>query len=794
MNFKNIIIMLVCLMSIKNLAQENNIVQDSILVRGNCVMCKNNIENAIKKEISAKGEWDIKTKVLKFSYDKNKTSKSKIMRRIADKGYDNQMFTAEDKDYQLLPDCCKYDRVTAWENIENSKGTHLPNEEEHQNDEHDEDENLMEDDIISLNEIKAEGNKAATILSKKETGLTFKIDQSELKKAACCNLSESFETNATVDVAYANAVTGTKQIKMLGLDQKYMLITKELLPEIRGLSVAYGMNFIPGRWIKGIQLTKGGSTVTNGYESISGQINTELFKGKKDKTSINLFANTGSRIEGNLVHVDAINDKWNHSTLLHGNSNLERLDLNNDGFIDTPVGRQLNMTYLINYYDLDNSGWGTHFGINFLDDHRTAGQMGFIENKHINNNQFYGVGINSSRFQVWNKTGHVFKDKPYQSIGLMTQLTNYEQDSYFGLTKYNGKQNTIYSNLIFESIFGNTFHKYKTGVSYLHDVFDENYLSQNFKRNETVPGAFFEYTYSGDRLTLVSGARVDFHNLAGTQFTPRLNIKYDLFPETIIRASAGKGFRTANVFAESQAYMASNRNIEIVDSGGDIYGLKPEIAWNYGLSVQQEFNIFGRKSTIIADYFKTFFQNQIIPDLEHSTHKILFYNIKDNSFANSFQIQWDFKLTKRLDFRLAYKNYQTEVSYNSGKKELPFTAKNRGFLNIAYSTYKTANNKQWSFDTTLQYIGKQRIPNTKSNPIEFQLADYSDAYFLWNAQISHQFNRVIGFYVGAENILSYTQENPILDAKNPFGNYFDGGMIYAPISPISFHLGIDIDF
>lgn len=816
--YKQVFFALFLLFSIGIYGQSNAIITEEILVRGNCTMCKDNIENAVQLEPTASGTWNIETKVLKLRFDSTQTNLDKIMRRVTSAGYDNQMYTADDEDYKALADCCLYDRVTPWDKIRESSGTHLDTEvqeeiksidQENENDvdeteedivienteREDQDDSWLNEDAIELSTISMVGNKAATALDSKSAGLTYKIDAKELLKAACCNLSESFETNATVDVNYANAVTGTKQIKMLGLDQKYTLISKELLPEIRGLASAYGMNFIPGRWIQGMQLTKGGSTVTNGYESISGQINTELFKTHdKSKTSLNFFADTKTRVEGNIVHSDTLNGKWAHSFLAHANATIERKDENDDGFMDQPIGRQLNATYLLNYNDLDFSGFGTHFGINLLHDHRLAGQMNFLEGRDklgINN---YGVGIDITRFQVWNKTGYIFENKPYQSLGWMNQYTYHEQKSYFGTSPYNGIQRSIYSNLIFESIFGSTNHKYKTGASFLYDQFDELYLTDRYKRTETVPGAFFEYTYTGNKLTAVLGSRVDFHNLAGTQFTPRANLKYDLFPKTTLRASAGRGFRTANVFSEAQSYLASNRTVEILDEGGDIYGLDAEIAWNYGVSLHQEFRIFGNKSNIIADYFITDFENQILPDLDESTQKIMFYNMEGDSFARAFQVQWDFEPVKRLEARLAYKNYQTQGDYLSGEKELPFTPEHRGFLNLAYSTFIKADGSQWSFDTTFQWVGKQRIPDTSGNPEEFQLQEFSDAYFLWNAQIARQFNKKLRIYAGAENILSYTQDHPIIDVQNPFGEYFDGGMIWAPIMPVGFYIGLDIDF
>ena len=756
---------------------------NEFFVRGNCESCKLRIESTAKKAGATTAKWTPLTQKLILEFDESKTSAEAILKAIAKVGHDNELFTAEDKVYKNLPDCCLYDRELPFGEI--SERVHFDESETSTS-------NRRETSLETVSLIKT---KAATALDKKSAGLVFNIGENELLKAACCNLAESFETNATVDVSYSNAVTGTKQLKMLGLDQKYTALTKELLPEIRGLATAYGLNFIPGRWIGGIQLTKGGSTVTSGYESITGQINTELRKfSGKNETSLNLFADQNARTEMNLTHTSSLNEHWNQSILLHGNATLGKEDHNNDGFLDQPTGEQMNLAYLLNYNDLDHSGWGTHFGINLVRDSRYGGQTIFDKHKAASEQSAYGVGIDISRFQIWNKTGHIFKGKPYQSLGLMNQYTYHQQDSFFGLRNYLGEQHTYYSNLVFESIIGNTNHKYKTGVSFLYDRFNELYLTDRFERTETVPGVFFEYTLTGLNYALVAGARADFHNLAGTQFTPRLNFRYDLSPSTTLRLSAGRGFRTANIFAESQAYLASNRQIEVEKIREDLYGLDPEIAWNYGVSFNQQLKLFGRTGSILVDFFRTDFQNQVVLDLDESTHKILFYNLKNNSYANSFQTQFDLSPARNFDVRLAYKYYDVKAEYHSGEKEAPFMAKHRGFLNMAYSTPKNDKGAFWSFDTTLNYVGKQRLPDTEQNPAEFRLASYSPSYSTLNAQIARDFSSNFRVYLGGENLTSYTQDRAIIDAQNPFGNYFDGGMIYAPIMPANFYVGVDVKF
>ncbi|WP_411811491.1 TonB-dependent receptor domain-containing protein [Chryseobacterium scophthalmum] len=771
--------------------------ENEFFVKGNCESCKARIEKAAKSAGANSAEWSAEKQTVTLNFDSSKTSADQILKKIAEVGHDNEKYKTTDDIYKKLPGCCLYDRdiefgeknekvhsnETEKEFAEKQANTEISNHSSHATGEK------------NIEGVTITASKAATSISKKEAGLVFNIDSKELLKAACCNLSESFETNATVDVSFSNAVTGTKQLKMLGLDQKYTSLTKELLPEIRGLASAYGLNFIPGRWIESIQLTKGGSTVTNGYESITGQINTELIKNSKTpETSLNLFADFNGRAEANVTHVAAINDKWSQTFLLHGNGTFGDTDMNDDNFLDRPKGTQLNAAYLLNYNDLERSGFGSHFGINFIKDERTAGQIGFDKKLSQKKQSLYGVGIDISRFQVWNKTGYVFKGKPYQSLGWMNQYVYHQQDSFFGLRNYSGQQHTYYSNLIFESILGNTNHKYKAGASFLYDGYEENYLVDNFKRNEIVPGVFAEYTLTGLKYTLVAGARADFHNLAGMQFTPRLNFKYDFTPQTIFRLSAGRGFRTANVFAESQQYFASNRNIQILQNGGDIYGLRPEIAWNYGVSLQQEFKIFGKKSTIVADFFRTDFQDQVLVDLDRSPQQLTFYNLDGKSFANSFQTQWDFTPFKNFDVRLAYKYYDVQADYLDGRREVPFMAKHRGFVNLAYATNKNKNEGFWSFDTTLNWVGKQRLPNTSTNPAEFQLPMYSESYAVLNAQISRNFNKKLRAYLGGENLTSYHQENAIMDFRNPFGNYFDGGMVYAPIMKANFYVGFDVTF
>ena len=343
--------------------------ENQFFVRGNCSSCKARIETAAKSAGANAAVWDAETQIVTLDFDSANTTSDVILKKIAEVGHDNEKYTTKDDVYKNLPGCCLYDRELPLG--EKSDLVHLDETPEPKTSET----NIKDQYEKSIEEVRLIKLQDATALSKKETGLTFNINSKELLKAACCNLSESFETNATVDVSFTNAVTGTKQLKMLGLDQKYTALTKELLPSIRGLASPYGLNLVPGRWIGGIQLTKGGSTVVNGYESITGQINTELLKlHDAPETAVNFFADANGRLETNITTTSQLDEKWNQSVLLHGNATLGKTDSNKDGFLDQPTGNQINAAYLLNYNDLEHSGLGTHFGISFVKDQRFGGQ------------------------------------------------------------------------------------------------------------------------------------------------------------------------------------------------------------------------------------------------------------------------------------------------------------------------------------------------------------------------------------------------------------------------------------
>ena len=642
-----------------------------------------------------------------------------------------------------------------------------------------------------LEEVKVEGNKKGIKKSLSMTANTTVVTSRELLKAACCNLAESFETNPSIDVNFSDALTGTKQIKMLGLTSPYIMITEENIPSVRGASQAYGLSFTPGTWVESIQITKGAGSVVNGYESISGQINTELIKPIKDiPFYLNAYGSTDSRFEVNTHFNRKLSDKWATSLYIHGNTRVSKNDMNDDGFLDNPLGRQINVVNRWQYANPE-SGWVSFINFKYMKDEKQTGEIDFDKNRDRMTTNHWGSEINTDRFDFTSKVGYVFKDMPYQSIGFQNAFSSHNQESYFGLNQYDIKQQSYYSNLIFNSIIDNTMNKFATGLNFTYDRYDELVNTFDVGRIDNSVGVFFEYTYDdNDKFSYILGARFDYHNRLGAFFTPRLHVRYNPWEKAVIRFSAGRGKRAANIFAENQQLFASSRVFSVLDTDGKIYGLNPEIAWNYGLSFTQNFMLLGMNSDVTVDFYRTDFQNQAVVDLMQSPQQVNFYNLRGDSYANSLQIDFNIEFIKHLNLRTAYKYYDISTDYSSGSFQRPLQSKHRFFANMEYATHIVEKGRQWKFDLTYNWLGKQQLPNTASNPEIDRLPTFSPAVYVFNTQITRTFSSTFEMYLGGENIGNYTQDKAILGADNPFGATFDTSIVYAPVFGRMFYAGL----
>lgn len=453
------------------------------------------------------------------------------------------------------------------------------------------------------------------------------------------------------------------------------------------------------------------------------------------------------------------------------------MDFNKDGFRDLPTGNSFGLVNRYNYYD--GKGLESQLGIKILNDKRTGGEVMFDPGADKNTTNHYGLGIDIKRYEVFAKAGYVFSGKKYKSIGLQLDGISHTQDSYFGLTNYDAKQQTFYSNLIYQSIINTTIHKFRTGLSFVYDRYQEKFNTSDFARTEIVPGVFGEYTYTpNDKFSTIVGLRVDHNNLFGWFVTPRLNLRYEPIKGTVIRVSAGRGQRTANIFAENMSVFVSARQLNIMGTGTNgAYGLNPEVAWNKGISVDQKFKLLGHDAQLSVDYFRNDFNNQVVVDLEHA-RQVRFYNLEGKSFSNSFQAQLNLEPFSNFEVRLAYRLFDVKSTFNGQLIERPLISKNRAFANLAYETHG------FKFDFTITYNGRKRVPDTKANIPAYQLEDYSPSFITINTQVSKTIGKKRPFdvYVGAENLTNYFQQNVILAGDQPFGQYFDASMVWGPVS------------
>lgn len=616
------------------------------------------------------------------------------------------------------------------------------------------------------------------------------ISSAELLKAACCNLAESFETNPAIDVHFPDAITGNKKIQMLGLTSPNTLISIENIPAIRGAAHAFGLSFYPGTWVESIQISKGAGSVVQGYESIAGQINVELQKPTTDHPFfLNAYASADGRLELNNHSNFKLNPKWHTGLYLHGNFRESKMDNNNDGFLDNPLAKQLNILNRWQYTD-EEKGWVGFLTMRMLTDQKQTGQVDFNPDSDKFQNNFWGGEIETLRADASLKIGYVFPDIPYQSFGIQSAFSYHKQDSYFGFNVYDIEHQSFYANGIFSSIIGDTRHNFQTGLSFTHDRYDELVNIENYGREEFSTGVFFEYAYDNlDNLLITAGIRADYHNKIKGFITPRLHVRYTPWEQSAIKFSVGRGVRLPSIFVENQQLFASSREILILNANGELYGLDAEKAWNYGLSFMQGFNLWNKNAEISIDFYRTDFQNQIVVDWE-DPRQVRFYNLDGKSFANTFQSEFSYDPADFLSLRLSYRYLDAQTDYLEGRKEKALTPKHRFFANAGFQSPITNKNRQWKFDATYNFLSKQRFPSTEANPEPYRRSEFSPEINTVNAQLTRVFSSKFEVYVGGENITNVRQNNPIISAENPFGEYFDSTLVYGPVFGSMYYAGL----
>ena len=633
---------------------------------------------------------------------------------------------------------------------------------------------------LEIGEITVVQKDRGTYLSTISPIQTERIGGAELHKAACCNLAESFETNPSVDVSYSDAVSGAKQIRLLGLDGIYSQLQTENIANFRGLATNFGLTFIPGPWMESILVSKGASSVLNGYESIAGQINVEFKKpDSQEKLHLNAFASADGKTEFNAnSNIRLYKDMLTTGVFFHAENLSNRIDHNHDMFLDHPLSTQV---HLYNAWKYNNyKGLMLHGGLRFLNDERQGGQVDFRKDMPRTSTSHYGIAIDNRLAEAVFKAGYVFPSQN-SAIALLTNAVTHSMNSYYGLHDYEGDESRFYANLIWtQDLDKNGFHTLNSGASFFINNFDEILNQRVMDRKESVPGIFTEYTLKpSDQLTLMAGVRADFHNMFGTMITPRMHFRYQPDPRWTFRLSAGKGYRTANVLAENSFLLSNFRELVFDET-------IQEEAWNYGVNFIQKYNVADRDLIISAEFYRTDFQKQLVVDRESSSQQLIIAPLDGKSYANSWQVDVRYPVVKNLDLLVAWRQNDVKQTIGGELVEKPLTSRHKGLVTLNYTT----NLKKWMFDYTVQFNGGGRLPLLPDASLNLAGMDSEfPSYTIMNAQITRYF-RYWSIYAGAENLTDYIQKHAVIGHENPFAPGFDATRIWGPVSGRRIYMGV----
>lgn len=622
--------------------------------------------------------------------------------------------------------------------------------------------------------------------NKRMTGAVngVKIGQQELIRAACCNLGESFTTNPSVDVSYSDAATGARQIKLLGLSGTYVQMMTENVPNLRGAALPLSLGFVPGPWMQSIQVSKGASSVKNGYESITGQINIEYLKPQSTEVGKpvvhgNAYLDSQMKYELNADYATHLTDRVTTSFLMHYEDRQSDHDSNDDGFMDMPKLRQAHGMWRAAYV---SPKWISQLSLQFLTDKRHSGTS--HHHGMSTDVQDYDIDIKTQRALVQWKNGFTLNPDRNSSIALMLQGSVHDADNSYGRTAFDVNHKNVYAQLMFETDIRKRTNL-SLGASLNHDNYDEIYDTGmcafpapsvwHTHDKETTAGFYLQYTYKIDeKFVFMRGIRFDHSSVYGNFFTPRLHIMYSPAEFVSFRASAGKGYRSPHAMAENSMLMASGRTFCSED-------LKQEEAWNYGISAAFHIPVGDKTIELNAEYYYTDFINQMVINIDgqKGAHSVSFENLDGKSYSHVFQIDATYAFFKGLTATAAYRYNDVRCTYDGTLHYRPLTSRYKGLLTLSYKTPL----ELWQFDVTGQLNGKGEFYDHTEYPTYLQL----------QAQIT-RFFRHFDLYLGGENLTGYKQKNPVISAMNPWSSAFDATQIYAPVDGAMIYLGMRVKF
>ncbi len=629
---------------------------------------------------------------------------------------------------------------------------------------------------IELAAVQVESQRKSNTFSRLNPLNIEALEEKEFKKAACCSVAESFQTSNAVDISYNNAATGNKEIQFLGLRGLYTQLLIENRESFGGILSSMGYEFIPGTWLEQVNIQKGASTVKNGAQSMAGAINIQLKKPFKDDPAfINLFGDLHGRYEANVHLNKKWNDRQSSGLYLNGAFQSKSRDHNGDFFQDEAKINRINGLF-------KNILFGHVFEgqINgqALYEERNSGQ--------IQSDNPYVIKQKVHHFNLFGNLGYVRFDKENQSAGSIYDISHSRIDAIYGNQAYKANETRASFQLLYNHPFGYGRHQLIMGPNGSIHRATEEAFQQKWKYDEQVLGLFFEYTYKsstdpGHRFSASLGMRNEWIRNSQPMFIPRASLRYLFAEDWTFRASIGRGYRFQRLFADHAAYFASSKQW-IIESPPSI-----EKSWNTGFNIVGKPYLNGREAEINVDAYLTWFDDQVIADVDQDYTKIFLYNLNGNSRAYQTIATISYPVLSWMNVKIGGKYTDTRAQYKEGFKQVPLFPKFRGLISIDLES----SNKKWLVNISSNYVGEMRLPDKENvpNDILHGHVGFSKPYMLLQTQLNW-ISRSWELYAGCENLLNYTQHTAIIDAANPFGNYFNAAEIYAPVSGIKPYLGI----
>lgn len=611
------------------------------------------------------------------------------------------------------------------------------------------------------------------------------ISAVELTRAACCNLGESFSTNPSVDVNYSDAATGAKQIRLLGLSGTYVQMLTENIPNFRGVASPFALDYIPGPWIQSIQVSKGASSVKNGFESITGQINVEMRKPQLEKgLMVNAYFDSDGRLEANAAGNLHLGRKWSGGLMVHATNSFWAHDGDEDGFIDMPKIRRLS---LVNRWAYLGENYVFQVSAKGLLEKRKSGQIG-SHSVHLQNP--YIIDIFGKRIELFTKNAYIIDKENDTNVALILSGNVEDLAAAYGLKSYDALQYDAYASLMFERKWDER-HALSAGLSYQYDDYrqhfrleatgDETDAVKDYN-HEGVAGAYAQYTLNlEERLIIMGGMRYDYSSRYGSFLTPRLHLRYNPAAEWSLHASAGMGRRSPHPMAEFHYLLASSRKIELPEK------LRMEVGSNAGAGFTWNPIISERSIVVSGEYYYTHFYHQLTADLDRPHYVVM--STDSRGYSHNMQLEVTVDPIEDMTVTAAYRYTDVKVNFGSGYVRKPLTSVHRGLLTVGYRPFIG----KWQFDATLSINGGGKMPTPYSmGDGKMSWKETYPTYCRLNLQVTRNF-RHWSVYIGGENLTNYRQKRPIIDASDPWGKDFDATMVWGPLAGAMAYAGFRIN-